>query len=256
MYSGLPALYTRAHPRYTKPMSASPKAANGAANPIGTLNEKALHAALKDLIARPGDELEVPLDGFVIDIVRGDLLIEIQTRSFSAIKRKLDTLTESHRLRLVYPIAREKWIVKLDKEQKGRPTRRKSPKHGAPEQIFAELVSFPHLLTRPTFSLELLLIEEEEVRRFDGSRGWRRQGWRTVERRLLDVVERRRFHTPADLAALLPPGLDEPFTTANLATTLRCPRRLAQQMAYCLRRMDAITVAGKQGNAILYQIQR
>ena len=37
---------------------------------IGTLNEGSLHAALKELYAQPGDQFEVPLDRFVIDIKR------------------------------------------------------------------------------------------------------------------------------------------------------------------------------------------
>ena len=45
---------------------------------IGTLNEKPLHAGLKEWVARPGDAFEQPVDGYVIDIVRDDLLIEIQ----------------------------------------------------------------------------------------------------------------------------------------------------------------------------------
>ena len=57
-------------------------------NMIGALNEKPLHAALKQWYARPDDLIEVSVDGFTVDIVRGDLLIEIQTRNLSAIKRK------------------------------------------------------------------------------------------------------------------------------------------------------------------------
>jgi hypothetical protein len=59
---------------------------------IGVLNEKPLHAALKQWYAQPGDGLEVTVDGFVIDIVRGHQLIEIQTGHFAAIKKKLSTL--------------------------------------------------------------------------------------------------------------------------------------------------------------------
>ena len=51
---------------------------------IGTLNEGSLHAALKQVYAEPGDTFEVPLDRFVIDISRDELLIEIQTGSFAA----------------------------------------------------------------------------------------------------------------------------------------------------------------------------
>ncbi len=34
---------------------------------IGLLNEKPLHASLKEWYAQPGDQFEVPVDGFVID---------------------------------------------------------------------------------------------------------------------------------------------------------------------------------------------
>ena len=78
---------------------------------IGTLNEKPLHAALKAWYAQPGDQLEAKVDGYIIDIVRGDLLVEIQTRNFAAIKRKLLALVPHHPVQLVYPIAREKWIA-------------------------------------------------------------------------------------------------------------------------------------------------
>jgi hypothetical protein len=219
---------------------------------IGTLNEKPLHAALKQWYAVPDDRIEVTLDGFVIDILRGDLLVEIQTRSFSSIKKKLMSLTVTHPLRLVYPIAAQKWIVKLPKDKQGSRSRRKSPKRGTHLDLFSELVSFPGLMLRPTFSLEVLLIDEEEVRRHDDRRAWRRRGWVTVERRLLDVKERRLFETPQDLASFVPPAVEEPFTTLDLAKATGKPRRLAQQMAYCLREMGAITQAGKQGNAILY----
>lgn len=219
---------------------------------ISTLNEKPLHAALKEWYARPGDQLEVPVGGFIADIVRGDLLIEIQTAGFASIKRKLLELTAQHRVRLVYPVARQKWIVKLAKDGHTQLSRRKSPKRGMVEDAFAELVSFPGLLANPNFALEVLLIQEEELRCHNPNRGWRRRGWLTHERRLLEVVDRQRFETPSDMANLLPPALPEPFTTADLAASLPRPRRLAQRMVYCLREMQMIDPVGKQGNAILY----
>lgn len=219
---------------------------------IGTLNEKPLHAALKAWYAEPGDRIEVPVDGFMIDIVRGDLLIEIQTGSFSAMKRKLAALLESHPVRVVYPVAAQKWIVRLgeDGEILGR---RRSPRRGTAADLFAELVSFPALLDHAHLSLDVLLIHADELRqRGEGRRGWRRGGWVITERRLIDVVGRQTFSAPGDLLALLPDTLPDPFTTADLAAALGRPRRLAQQAAYCLRESGAITVAGKRGNAILY----
>lgn len=220
---------------------------------ISTLNEKPLHAALKEWYAQPGDRLEVPVDGYIIDIVRGDLLVEIQTRSFSSLKKKLAVLTDSHQVHLVHPIAQEKWIVKLADDGYTQTSRRKSPKRGRVEDIFGELVSFPQLLAHPRFSLEVLLIHEEELRRHNPSRGWRRRGWMTVEHRLLEVVGKQAFDTPQDIGHLLPSTLAEPFTTAGLAAALSRPRRLAQQMAYCLREMGVIAPVGKRGNTILYE---
>ena len=219
---------------------------------VGLLNEKPLHAALKAWYAQPGDRFEVDVDGSVIDIVRGELLVEIQTQGFSALKRKLEKLVISHAVRLVYPIAIEKWVIRLSDDGTAQQGRRKSPKRGSILELFRELVSFPHLISHPNFSLEVLLIQEEEVRQQGLARNWRRRGWGTVERRLVLVVDRRLFATPTDLAALLPPTLTEPFTTAGLADAIHQPRWLAQKMVYCLRGMGAIAEAGKQGKAPRY----
>ena len=222
---------------------------------IGTLNEKPLHAALKEWYAQPGDRFEVSVDGFIADIVRGDLLIEIQTRHLFAMKRKLHKLVEDHPLRLVYPIAAEKWIVRVgeDGEIIGR---RRSPRQGAVEHVFAELVSFPGLLGHPNLTLEVLLIREEEIRRrveTGSRRNWRRKGWGTQERRLLEVLGSHVLTGPADAAAFLPAALPQLFTTRELAAASGQPLWLCQKMAYCLREMGVLTVAGKRGRSTLFE---
>lgn len=224
---------------------------------INTFNEKPLHAALKEWYAQPGDQMEVPVDGYIIDLVRGDgvrgeLLVEIQTANFGALKRELTRLLKTHRVRLVHPVAQEKWLVKHPSADGEKVTRRKSPKRGAAVDIFAELVSLPHLLPHPNFTLDVLLIREEEVRTHRPGRAWRRKGWVTEERRLVEIVSQHHFAAPTDLAQLLPADLPHPFTTGDLAAALSKPRRLAQQMAYCLRKMAVIAQVGKQGNAVLY----
>ncbi len=144
----------------------------------------------------------------MIDIVRDDLLLEIQTGNFASVNSKLTTLVRSHQVRLIYPIAQEKWIIKSAKGDSSRVTRRKSPKRGREEDLFREMVSFPQLLANCNFSLEVLLIREEEVRRYDGKRGWRRRGWVIEERRLVEVVGQRLFEEPSDWDSFLPEGLE------------------------------------------------
>jgi len=221
---------------------------------IGTLREKPLHASLKRWYARSGDRIEVPVDGFVIDLVREDLLIEVQTRGFSSMKQKITTLLDlGHRVRVVHPIPIDKWIVKVDADGTVL-SRRRSPRHGNPTDVFAELVSFPNLLADPHLEIDVILTNEEEYRRYTPNRSWRRKGWTIEERRLIDVVDTLLISNTDDLAALLPAGLSDPFTTADLATELGRPRRSAQQMAYCLRIADVIVAVGKRGNAVEYRV--
>ncbi len=223
------------------------------ANHIGTLAEQSLHAALKRWYAQPGDRLEASVDGYVIDLVRRDLLIEIQTGGFSRIKRKLLDLVERHPVRLVYPITRQKWVVRQSEDGSEVLGRRKSPVRGVPADLFRELVSFPKLVCRPHFQLELVFVLEEEVRRQDGKGSWRRRGWSIHDRRLLAVEERVSLPYPGGYQALVPPDLPQPFTSRDLGEALGLRRRLAGQMAYCLRKMGVLDVVGKQGNAYLYE---
>ena len=222
---------------------------------IGTLNEKPLHAALKQWYAQPGDLFEVPTDGFVIDIVRGDLLIEIQTRSLSSIKRKLNKLAKSHQIMLVYPITQEKWIVKPATDGSDKASRRKSPKRGRWEDMFWELVGFGPVLSEQNISLEVLMIKEEEVRRYEENKHWRRHGWATEERRLIEVVDHRTFDKPTDYLSFIPDEL-ESFTAKELAEAIDVRPQLAQRMTYLLRKMHVIELVGRKGRAYLYEVNQ
>ncbi len=223
---------------------------------IGELREKSLHAALKDLYAQPGDVLEARVGGWVIDILReGDppLLIEIQTRSFSSMKRKLTALLDSYPVRLVHPIPAEKWIVRVSADGEIL-SRRRSPQKGlAAARLFRELVSFPALVAHPNLTIDLLLTREDEVWLDDGAGSWRRKRWSIADRRLIDIIERVTLASPDDFAALLPSALPALLTTADLAAELRITRGLSGKMAYCLREMGVLDVVGKQGKAILYR---
>ncbi len=205
-------------------------------------------------MAQDGDLIEHPVDGYIIDVVREPLLIEIQTKNFGAMKRKLATLLPQHPIHLIHPIAQEKWILKLPKNKGDKFDRRKSPKRGNIYELFREMLRIPNLMNDPNFSLEVLLIQEEEVRRFDGKKGWRRRGWVIEERRLLDIVDSHLFESKEDFSKLLPPELPAEFTTAVLAKTCRITRNLAQKMAYTLRHMGVIEPVGKDGRSILYKI--
>jgi len=216
------------------------------------MGEKSLHDAIKQWFARPDDQLEAEVDGYVIDIVRGDLLIEIQTGNFSALKSKLEILTKHHAVRLVYPIAEQKWIVRVAADGETVLSRRRSPKRGRIEELFYELVYIAELMKNHNFSLEVLLIRSEDLLIHDGRGSWRRRGWSIHDRRLLEVVDRVMFSTPSDFLILLPNTLPDQFTTKDLTEASNLRPANAQKMAYSMRHMGAIWVTGKRGRALLY----
>jgi len=47
--------------------------------------------------------------------------------------------------------------------------------------------------------------------------------------------------------------LPHPFTNRDLATALGLRLNLAQKMSYTLRKADLLAVAGKRGNALLFE---
>lgn len=142
---------------------------------IGTLNEGLLHSQLKAWYRCHGDLLEQRVDGYVIDVVRGRTLVEIQTGGFAPLRRKLERLLDGHRVRLVAPVPVTKRIVRLSPDGEVLSARR-SPLRGRPLDVFARLVSLPTLLAHERFELELLLTHQEEHRRHEPGRAFRRRG--------------------------------------------------------------------------------
>jgi hypothetical protein len=221
---------------------------------IGVMREGPLHAAVKELLAEPGDRLEVPVGRFVIDLVRADgELVEVQTGGFGALGRKLDALLDEHRVRIVHPIAAERRIVRVDGH--GQVVRaRQSPKRATVAAVFDKLVAFPSLLSHPNLTIELLLLREDHIRhpRPAVAHGRTRD---PGERRLVEVLERIALRTPADVVAALPPLPREPFSTRELAACLGCGTVLAQRTLYCLRSMGIVERVGTRGHAPLHAIR-
>ncbi len=220
-----------------------------------TWREGSLHAALKARYAAaiPGARVETAVDGFVVDVVGPDELVEIQTASFSSAGRKLERLVASHRVLLVHPIPVEKWIVAVDEEGVVI-RRRRSPKRGLPLDLFDELVHIPGLIAHANFRIELALIREEEIRGPvpAGARYRYRRAWWRRDRRLVEVVETRRIDTPEDLRGLLPLDVPDRLTTGDIVAASGRSQRLAMRAVYCLERSGAVARVARRGRYVEY----
>ena len=217
------------------------------------MTEFSLHSQIKEWYRKEEDKLEAKLGNYVIDIIRKKLLIEIQTGNFSSIKNKLDHLLLTYQVRLVYPISKQKWIVHNSKS--GRIIRRrKSPKKGKLIDLFYELVHFPFFIINSNFSIEVLLIEEEEFRLNDGKGSWRRRGVSITDRKLLKVFNRVVFRNSQDFLEVLPKDLEKYFSNKILAQHIGISVNLSQKITYCLRKMGVISVIGKKGSELVFQV--
>jgi hypothetical protein len=217
------------------------------------MQETTLHADLKEIYRMEGGLVETWVDGYLIDVVKPDLLVEIQTRSFGALKQKLDHLLADHPVRIVHPIAKEKFII-LRSMDGNVVWRRRSPKRGKIVDLFYELVYIAKWASHPNFSFEVLLTSEDEQRIKDGRGSWRRKGVSIQDRRLNRIIERHLFLSTKDYRLLLPEPLEVPFTNNQLAEILSIPHHLASKMTYTLTQIGVLEIVGKSGRSNCFNI--
>ncbi len=220
----------------------------------GLSNEGSLHSEIKQWYARPGDRFEVRLNGYIVDILRDDHVIEIQTRNFLAIRNKLLTLCKTHQVRLVHPVFAEKWITRINEPGGEIIGKRRSPKKGTIISLFDELIRIPDLINLNNLTIEVLLIRAEEIWCQDGKGSWRRKGVSIIDRKLLDVFESVTFQDKADFLKCLPANLIQPFSNKSLALKLGCKTQSAGKVTYCLKKMGVIKEIGKIGNQLLFEV--
>ncbi len=216
--------------------------------------ETSLHRQLKEFYCRDDAGQEVSVRGFRIDAIVEGTLVEIQQASLAALRKKTKTLLETHDIIVVKPLSAMKTILRLKRRNGPLASRRTSPRHETIHDLFGDLVHFVDVFPHPRLTLEVLLTEQEETRIPKRKRWYRSKDYTVADRRLVAVRSRHVLKTAADLAALLPAGLDESFTTAEIAQLSEIPRWLAQKMAYCLRQTGSLTIAGKRRHAVLYRL--
>ena len=212
--------------------------------------EKGLHAELKEWLREPGDLVEGTVWGYRVDIIRGDLLIEIQTGNFPQIRAKLAKLLKGYRVRLVHPVAERRWVIR---EVDGRKQRRVSPHRGRVEEVFNELVYCPTLPLDPNFSLEVLMVHAEEAQAVRW-RGKKRTRYTVTERHLVKALGREVFERPADYLRLIP-DMHGAFTARQLSKVAKLRITLARRMVYCLAKMGVIEEVGSVARAKLYRVK-
>lgn len=220
---------------------------------IGTLGEKTLHAVLKYYFEPYEDNHEIKVGDYVADIVGENGIIEIQTRGFEKLRKKLAAFLEVTFVTVVYPIARTKWLYWIDQESEEISIKRKSPKTGIPFESVYELYKIKSILTHPNLQICIVLIDVEEYRNLNGWSKDKKKGSTRSDRIPIDIIEEIYLRNPNDYQMLLPTTLPDTFTANDVKRLVKSSQRVIQIGMNVLREVGVIEQIGKQGRLNLYQ---
>lgn len=221
---------------------------------IGTLSEKTVHAVLKNYYAPDTDMHEIPIENYVADIYTGSEIIEIQTRSFNNMRKKLAAFLPLYPVTIVYPIPHIKWLSWIDEESGETSPLRKSPKKGNAYQAFIELYKIRPFLADKNIRFRLALIDMEEYRLLNGWSRDKKKGSDRFDRIPQKFVEEVCIDRREDYMQFIPYDIKEEFTAKDFAKCAKIPVRLAQTVLLILYDLKIVERIGKEGRSYLYKI--
>lgn len=222
---------------------------------IGTLSEKTIHATLKYYYA-PNDRYhERKVGTYFADIMVDGEIIEIQTRNFNTLRKKLECFLMEHEVTIVYPVAHTKWLSWIDEETGEISEKRKSPKRGSIYAIMPELYKIKSFLHNPNLHFIVSLIDVEETRFLNGWSKDKKRGSVRNDGTPVNLYDEVHFDLNSRYSQFIPDNLPRQFTTKDLKTCASISQSLAQVTVNILYHVGIIDRIGKDGNAFLYEVR-
>lgn len=221
-------------------------------NGIGTLAEKTVHSVLKSYYSPDYLNHEIKVGGFVADICTGNEIIEVQTRNFDKLRRKLTTFLAFAPVTIVYPIHNVKYLRWVNPQTGEISPPRKSPKAGSPYTIFSELYRIKEYLIHPNLNLKIVMLDLEEYRFLDGWSKDKKKGSTRCDRIPTELVKEISINKIEDYQILIPDSLGPEFNSKDYKKASGLPLHHAQTALHILNYVGAVYRIGKQGNSYLY----
>lgn len=221
---------------------------------IGTLGEKGVHNTLKHYYEPDPACHEVPVGGFVADIVGENGIIEIQTASFFKMKEKLSRFLEAAHVTIVWPCVVNKRIIRVDGETGEVISTRRSNVHRGEYDIFRELSGIREFLKNPSLSICIAQLEADEYRPAEERKGRRKRGaYNGVERYPTMLAGEILLESPEDYLRFLPAGLTEKYTAKSFASASGLHVDTARYVLSVLTAIGVTERCGKENRAYVYR---
>ncbi len=222
---------------------------------IGTYKENTLHNVLKNYFEPHNENHEIKIGNFVADIVGENGVIEIQTGSFNAMRKKLTAFLEVCDVTIVYPMCKVKWLYNIDDNTGEVISKRKSPKKGTVQDAFFELYRIKNFLNNERLHFKLIVLEEAHYQTINKV-SYRGKKYR-IDRVPIEIIEEIDIFDKYDYKKLIPKELytSETFTAKDFAKSSKCSHRIAQIGLNILFSIDVVERVGKDKNAFLYKVK-
>lgn len=222
-------------------------------NGIGTLAEKTVHSVLKSYYSPDTLNHEVKIGGFVADICTGNEILEIQTRNFDKLRRKLTAYLELSPVTIVYPIHNIKYLRWVNPQTGEISPPRKSPKKGSPYSIFPELYRIKDYLLHPNLKLKIVMLDLEEYRFLDGWSQDKKKGSSRCDRIPTELINEITIDNLTSYQLLIPEALSTNFTSREYKSASGLSLKQAQTALLVLYYVGAVERIGKKGNTYIYK---
>ncbi len=218
---------------------------------IGTEMEQTVHRAIKYWLCPDPSCHEFRVNGRIADVFVDGHVYEIQTRSFYAIAKKVESLLGFHPVTVVYPVVQRKTVYQIGRDGSiGRG--RVSPRKKTPASLLAELSGLRGLVGRPGLDFLVLVFDAAEYRTPSAAPAGKKTG--RIDLYPQGVPETLMFCSGDDFRLLLPEGLPAGFTVIEFARALKLNRADAGRAALFLREIGILELAEKSGRAYRYRV--
>lgn len=217
---------------------------------IGTLNEKCIHAALKNYYSNDYDQ-EAKIGGFYADIVSENGIYEIQTSNWGKLNKKLSVMLEACHVTVVYPYEKRVKTTSVS-DVSGELIREGSFRYNnSLSDFFLELYRIKSFLTDPNLTVCIAELEIERVNYVSEKTG-RRRGRGRYSKTPKALRREIYLEKPEDYRFFLPEGLQGEFTVKELQMMVKGTD--AKIMLEILGYMGVTERFGKRGNSELYRV--
>ncbi len=216
---------------------------------IGTKKERTLHQYLKYYFCEEKEYHEQKCLGFIVDILKDNKVIEIQTSSFNTMRKKLNKLLPHYSITIVYPIIQEKIIHSFDEEGVLYSTK-KSPKKEHALKIGKELYKISDVLNHNNIHFVCVILKVEEYRIPYINRYKQKKMTRInqIPTELIDIIH---LNTSLDYLKLIP--FDDEFTSLDFKRISKLSPRDNSSCLLALRKLNVIELVKKDGKKNIYK---